>query len=326
MKDQSFKSFAIKRLGVSIPLIFFVLILNFAIIQMAPGDPIYMYIGTGRVTPEYLDQMRNLYGVDRPLSEQLISYIFRTFQGDLGYSFWYKRSVTSLILGRMPATLLLMAGGMAYAIIFGILMGALSAQRYHSWIDTLFTGISLAGYSMPTFWLAQLLVLVFALLLGWFPSGGIVTIGASFNGLAYLIDLIWHLILPAFCLGSFFLALITRMTRGNVLEAFTKDYIKTARAKGLSEKRVLRHALKNSLLPLLTVISLNIAFLFSGAVVIETVFSWPGIGRLVFDALWARDYPILLGTFFITSILIIIVNLITDVLYGYFDPRVRLCK
>jgi len=324
VRRKSFKAYAARRLALTLPVIFFVLILNFFIIHMAPGDPVYMYIGTGRISPEYLDMMRHVYGLDRPLPEQLLLQIIRVFQGNLGFSLWYKTPVTDLILSRIPATLVLMSTALIYATLIGVVMGALSAKKYGSLTDKVLTSFALLGYSMPTFWLAQVLVLVFSFYVGWFPSGGMITMGAGYTGFRYMVDVAWHLVLPAFCLGSFYLALICRTTRGNLLDALSKDYIRTAKAKGLSEWQVLKHGLRNSLLPLATVLGLNLAFFFAGAVVVETVYSWPGMGRLIYDALWARDYPLLLGSFFITSVMVVSVNFITDLLYGYLDPRVRL--
>ncbi len=313
-----------KRILQAIPLIFLIVVINFAIIHLAPGDPVNYLIGEGYYDEEFVQMMRKHWGLDKPLYEQLFIHLGRLLRGDLGYSYFYRQPVLTLILERMPATLLLMVSAIVIGAIIGVLLGVYSSRKQHSPTDYSLTVLSLAGYSVPRFLIALVLLLVFGLWLGWFPISGMISLGRDYTGIDYIIDVLWHLALPVIALSTRFIALITRLTRTSMLEVLRQDFIVTARSKGLSEKTILyKHALKNALLPIITVIGINFGFTFSGAVLIETVFGWPGLGRLLYDSFYTRDYPIIMGMFVFVSVLVITVNLITDIIYAFIDPRIR---
>jgi peptide/nickel transport system permease protein len=310
----------------AVPLIFAVIVLAFVLIHIAPGDPLTYLIGEGSyVSPARLELLRKSFGLDKPLYEQLFLYIWSIIRGDLGFSFTQARPVLLVILDRVPATLLLMVTGLVFASVFGVLLGVVAARKPYSPIDNTILTTTLLGNCVPTFWLGQMLLLVFGLSLRWFPIGGITSITGRYVGFQYLLDVLRHLVLPAITLGAYYLALITRLTRSNMLEVLRLNFIVTARAKGLTERKVFyKHALKNALLPVITVIGLNFALMLGGAVMTETVFSWPGLGLLLYTSVMARDYPTLMGLFIFISSAMILVNLVTDIVYTRIDPRIKL--
>lgn len=319
-KRSSLKFFIAKRILQAIPLILLIVILNFVLIHMAPGDPVYILTGEFAPSAEYLSMMRTRYGLDKPLLEQLSIYMSRVIQGDLGYSLYYQQPVFDLIMQRLPVTLLLMFTQLAISAIIGIILGVIVSRKPYSLTDNVASIASLAAWSMPVFWLGQLALLLFAVYLGWFPSGGFRSIGGG-----DVLDILYHLFLPAVCLSlTWGFALIFRMTRSSMLEVLRENYILTARSKGLSENVVIfKHALRNALLPVITVIGMQMGTMFAGAVMTETVFSWPGIGRLTYESILRRDYPVLMGTFLFASVFVIAANLITDIFYAFIDPRIR---
>ncbi|MCS6784899.1 MAG: ABC transporter permease, partial [Candidatus Caldarchaeum sp.] len=242
---------------------------------------------------------------------------------DLGYSYLRSESVANLIVSRIPATLLLVLTAMFVSALVGIIVGTVAAARGGG-LDLSLSLLSLFGISIPYFWLGQIILIVFAVYLGWFPIGGMVTIGAGYQGLEYVLDVLRHLFLPVMTLATFNIAYTTKITRGSVLESLTQDYITTARAKGVSERRVVFvHALRNALIPVVTYTGFNTGVLLVGAILTETVFAWPGMGSLLYDSIRLRDYPVVLGVFIYGSIIIIIANLIVDIVYGFLDPRIR---
>lgn len=318
--------FVVRRALEAIPLILAVVTVNFIIIHVAPGDPATYLAGQYGATPEYLESMKAELGLNKPLYEQFVIYISHVFGGDLGYSFIYRQPVLELIWSRLPFTLLLASTALVLASVAGIWIGVFSARRAHSALDSLSVTVSLIGYSIPSFWLAMMMLLLFSLDLGLFPTGGWknLSIGGAPNPLLDLADIAWHLILPVLALSLQYLVLVARITRAGLLEELSEDYVLTALCKGLDRKAVIyKHALKNSMLPIVTVIGVQFGYIVAGTVVIETVFAWPGIGRLTFDAAMARDYPVLLGVLVVISIAVIIANLVTDLLYGTLDPRIR---
>jgi len=225
----------------------------------------------------------------------------------------------------VPATLLLMGVAILYATIFGALFGVISSRRQYSATDNFFTLVSLIGYSMPVFWLGQILLILFGLQFPILPAQGLESLRESYTGFARALDILHHLVLPAFTLGLGYLAVDVRFTRASMIEVMSQDYIRTARAKGLSERAVFyKHALRNALIPLVTITGLNFGFLLAGAVLTETVFAWPGLGRLMYDSIYSRDYPVLMGMFVVISLMVIVVNLITDIVYSVLDPRIRM--
>jgi peptide/nickel transport system permease protein len=304
--------------------VFAIIVVNFLLIHAAPGDPASVIAGeSGAADPKYLEQLRHEFGLDRPLHEQLWIYVRNVASGDLGFSHRQQRPVRDLILERLPATLLLTATAFAFAIITGISLGMAAARRVGRLADSLITVLALTFYATPIFWVGLMLVLVFSVWLEWLPSFGMNTVGADLHGLAAVIDGAKYLILPALTLGLFYMGVYARLVRASMLEVADQDFVKTARAKGASEGRVLRrHILRNALLPVVTFAGIQAGQLIGGSILVETVFAWPGIGRLAFDALLARDYALLLGVFLCTSVLVVVFNLVTDLLYLAIDPRV----
>jgi len=312
-----------RRLAQAIPLIFVVITLNFIIVHTAPGDPTYILLGE-TATKEFVEAMRAKFGLDKPLYVQYLIYVSHIVQGDLGYSLLKSQSVAALIMERLPATLLLIFSAMCISVLVGVFLGVTASKKPYSLRDNLATIIALFGVSTPTFWLGQMLLITFAIYAGLFPVSGMKAIRIEFTGINYLLDIAQHLVLPAITLGSFHLAFITRLTRASMLEVLGQDFIITARAKGLDDRSVTyRHGLRNALLPVTTYTGLSIGLLFSGAILTETVFGWPGMGTLLYDSLRLRDYPVLLGVFIFVSVMVIVSNLIVDILYGVLDPRIR---
>ncbi|MBI4461176.1 MAG: ABC transporter permease [Acidobacteria bacterium] len=297
------------RLLYAIPAVFLVISLVFFLIHLVPGDPVQQMLGEGARAAD-VEQLRRDLGLDRPLLAQYANYWRALFRGDLGQSFRFGSPVTQTILARYPATMQLSLAALAVALFFSIPAGVYSAVHRGKWRDRLLGFFSLLGLSFPNFALGPVLILVFAILLGWLPVSGYGTFP--------------HLILPALTLGSGLAAILTRMARASLLEELRQDYVRTARAKGLIEKVVLfRHVLRNSLIPIVTVVGLQLGALLSGAIVTEVIFSWPGIGRLTLQAINSRDYPLVQGCFLAISLTYIAVNLLTDLIYTVVDPRIR---
>jgi peptide/nickel transport system permease protein len=317
--------FLAQRLVKSVVVIFAIVVVNFLLIHAAPGDPASVIAGeSGMADPVFVEQLRHQFGLDKPLPEQLWIYVSSVARGDLGFSHRQQRPVIDLILERLPATLLLTITAFLFAITSGVLLGALAARHVGTVTDSLVTVMALTFYATPIFWVGLMLVLVFSVWLDWLPSFGMNTVDGHFTGLAAVWDTAHYLILPALTLGLFYTAVYTRLTRASMLEVADQDFVKTARAKGANERRILwRHVLRNALLPIITFAGIQAGQLIGGSILVETVFAWPGIGRLAFDALLARDYSLLLGVFFITSVLVIVFNLLTDLLYLVVDPRVE---
>jgi len=306
--------------------VFAIVVVNFLLIHAAPGDPASVIAGeSGAADPKFVAQLRHEFGLDRPLHEQLWIYVRNVASGDLGFSHRQQRPVLDLIMERLPATLLLTGTAFAFAIIAGISLGAAAARRVGRVADSVITVIALTFYATPIFWLGLMLVLVFSVWLEWLPSFGMNTVGADLHGFAAAVDGARYLVLPALTLGLFYMGVYARLVRASMLEVADQDFVKTARAKGASEGRILRrHILRNALLPVVTFAGIQAGQLIGGSILVETVFAWPGIGRLAFDALLARDYALLLGVFLCTSVLVVLFNLATDLLYLIIDPRVAL--
>jgi peptide/nickel transport system permease protein len=316
--------FLLKRLLYAVPLLLAAVVVIFILIHLAPGDPIDYVIGETGADPDFVARLRADLGLDQPIYVQLWRYIVQVAGGNLGYSFVSHAPVLQLILDRLPATLLLMLSQYFLSIIFGIALGVLSARRPHSLLDGVITVFSLASFAIPVFWLGQMIILIFGYYLNWFPIQGMHNLRAGYTGFAAIMDVAYHMALPVTALSLLNLALILRLTRGSMLQVISQEYIKVARAKGLGEATILiKHALRNALLPVVTVIGLEFRSLIAGAVLTETVFAWPGLGRLTFDAISGRDYPLLMGMFIFISLLVIIGNLLTDILYAVLDPRIR---
>ena len=318
-------TFLLSRIAKGIVVLFAIAILNFFLIRAAPGDPAIVMAGeAGAADQAFLDQLRARFGLDRPVPEQLFIYLKGIATLDLGFSYRQNRSVASLIGERLPATLLLTGTAFAISLALGILLGALAAARAGRWSDTAITTTALLFYATPLFWIALMSQIVFSLKLGLVPNVGYETIGAGYTGLARALDIGHHLILPALTLGLFFMALYARMMRASMLETAGADYVRTARAKGVGPAAVTRrHVARNAILPVVTLAGLQAGQIVGGAVLTETVFAWPGIGRLMFEALAQRDYQLLLGVFFVSSAMVVAFNLATDLVYRLVDPRIE---
>jgi peptide/nickel transport system permease protein len=303
-----------------IPLLLGITVVLFGVIQAAPGGPEAALLESDRfIDPEVIEAYRERLGVDQPIPVQYVKWITAAVRGDLGVSFSTTRPVSEMIFERLPATLELMGASFLVAALLAFGLGVLSAVRQYSWFDHLGTGVSFVGIAMPVFWFALILQLVFGVWLGWLPLAGTRTVGAT-----SLLDHLAHLVLPATVLSFRYVAGWSRYLRSSMLEVLRTDYVRTARAKGLGERVVVwGHALRNAMIPVVSVMALNLSGLFSGAVITETIFAWPGIGRMFVQAMFARDYPLLMGILLLGSTMVVVFNLIADVLYGVLDPRIR---
>jgi peptide/nickel transport system permease protein len=315
-------TFIIRRIILYIALFFTVIVVTFLLVHMAPGDPTYILAGQVN-DPEFIKAVRHRFGLDKPLYIQLLIYIENVLRGDLGYSYFRAEPVSTLILSRIPATFLLILTAMFIASLIGITLGTIAAYK-RGLADAVISLLSLIGISIPYFWLGQLMLITFSLNLNLFPTGGMISLTTSYQGIYYYLDVLYHLVLPATTLAIFNIAYITRVTRGNVLDALSQDFIITAKAKGLPESRIIfRHALRNAIIPVITFIGFNTGTLLVGAIVTETIFAWPGMGSLLYSSLQLRDYPVMLGIFIYGALIVILINLIVDILYGILDPRIR---
>jgi peptide/nickel transport system permease protein len=302
----------------------FVLVFNFFLFRVIGGDPARTLLRNKLVSPEVVANLRKDFGLDKPLLQQFGLYVEDTLTGNLGLSYSTRRPVSEVIGERIKWTVLLIGVSTAASIVIGMLVGIYGAWRRGSAFDVGSLGISLILYSMPEFWLGIMLLILFASTLGIFPTRGVVTPGADLTGFDYIADVANHMFLPALTLTLAYIGEFALVMRSSLLDVMGEDYMQTARAKGLRDRLVrTRHAVPNALLPTVTLIALNIGFIIGGAITVETVFSWPGLGLLSYDALTAPDYPLLQGLFLLFSAAVIVANLIADILYGYLDPRVR---
>lgn len=300
-----------------------ILLITFTLVQLAPGDAVDA-LATEGADPEYLDSLRVQLRLDRPWPEQFLAYSANVLRGDLGRSFVQGETVARLIADRLPATLLLMGTALTLSSVGGVALGSLAARRPFGAFDLGLTTTTLMGSAVPAFWLAQIVLLTVAFPTELFPLSGMTDPRAMNTGLDHVLDVAHHLVLPALVLAVTELALVTRLTRTGLLEELGRDYVRTARSKGLSEEVVVsHHALPNALLPVVTVIGARVGFLFSEAVLAETVFGWPGLGRLIVTAAETRDRPLLLGIALVVAFSVIVANLVVDLVYGRIDPRIR---
>jgi len=301
---------------------------NFVLFRVIPGDPARLLLGNARaaLSGEQIEAQRQRWGLDRPLiPDQMLDYMLATAQGDLGYSFKFNgQRVGQLLLERLPSTLALVGVAQIIAIIFGVFLGIYAGWRREGAIDHVVTGGSLVLYSTPSFWVGMLLVAIFSTGLGWLPGYGLYSPGANTGSLDWLADYMRHIVLPASTIALGLLGQYVLVARAAMSEVVTEDYMVTARAKGLTNGQMLmRHAFRNAMLPVVTLVTLNLGYVVAGAITVETVFAWPGIGSLTVEALNARDYPVLQGVFLLLGASIVIANLIADLTYGLLDPRVK---
>lgn len=323
-RTSSWSRFVLTKAGGAIISMLMVVVVGFFAFRILPGDPVRMLAQDRRTTPEQLLALRKEFGLDEPLLVQFWRYLTDLMGGDLGMSVVYRLPVTDLIAERFWPTVLLTGTASLLAIVLGLVIGQRAAWRRGSFYDNANMGVALALWSVPTFWLGLLLIMVFGGMLHWFPTGGMVSPGSPSTGFAYVLDVGHHLVLPAVAMGAVSYAHYLLVMRASLLEELHSDYLVTARAKGLKEDLVRRkHAVPNALLPTVTIIFLTVGGLIGGAVTVETVFSWPGLGYLTFKALSSNDFPLLQGTFLVFSGAVIIMNFFADIAYRLIDPRLR---
>lgn len=311
----------IRRLLQSIPVFIGITIISFALIHAVPGGPTARLELDADIRPEDIARIRANMGLDKPVWQQYLIWVGNLVRGDLGISYIDQRPVAKQIRERLPKTILLTGTALLLSIGLALPIGVIAAVKQYSWLDNIITVFSTAGISLPSFWLGLMCILIFAVRLKWLPSGGVVTIGQPFS----MPDLLKHLVMPAFVLATISMAGWSRYIRGSMLEVIRQDYVRTARAKGLRERLVIvRHALRNALIPVATLMGLSIPNLVGGALITETIFSWPGIGRLAWHATTKRDYPIIMGVVVMATVVVILGNLAADIAYGLLDPRIQM--
>jgi len=315
----------LRRLLYGFLLLFTVVILNFLLLQAAPGDVVDAIVAdTGGASEEVVARIRAEYGLDQPVYQQLLSYLQKMLAGDLGYSFHYDRPVLSLIVNHLPATIMLSLSAIIIAVIVGTLLGTVSALNPKGIVSHIVTVLSLLGYATPVFWLGMMALILFAYEFPIFPVFGLRSVPAPETLPGQVIDIIYHMILPSLTLSILFIASYSRISRAAMLDVMGSDYIRTARAKGLPEWVVVfKHGLKNAGLPIVTIAGLQLSHAFSGAVLVETIFSLPGIGPLLLESVTGRDYPVMLGILQGSALMVIAANIITDMIYRVLDPRIR---
>ena len=316
--------YVVRRVLLAIPLLWALATATFFVVRWAPGDPLAMYYDP-TVDPSVMQTVRERFGLDRPVHVQYVKWLAALARGDFGVSFSHHRPVADVLAEAIPNTLALTGLSLVLILVVGVAVGVVSAVKQNTWIDHTSTLGALFVYSMPGFWLGLMLIIVFALKLGLLPASQMQSVDAEFlSAPARFADRARHLILPVFVLGIASAAAVARYTRGSLLDVIRQDYIRTARAKGLPERRViLRHALINALIPVITLLGLYFPFLLSGAVVTETIFAWPGMGRVTVGAIFARDYPVVMATNLVAGVMVVAGNLLADVLYAVVDPRIR---
>jgi peptide/nickel transport system permease protein len=306
--------------------LFFVLVINFLLFRAMPGSAERILLRNPHISAEQLEAQRVRWGLDKPVfPDQLVDYLIATAQGDLGYSFQFRgQTVVEVIAAKIPPTVLLIGVGEIIALTLGLALGAYSGWRRGGAIDYGGTSLALVFYSMPSFWLGMILLIIFSTTLGWFPGNGMMTPGGPNDPISRIKDVASHLVLPAMAYSLGYIGQYALVMRSSVVDVLAEDYVQTARAKGIEENSVLRkHALPNAMLPTITLVAINLGYIWAGAITVEEVFSWPGLGTLTVSALESRDYPVLQGIFLLLSVSVIAANLISDVIYSRLDPRVR---
>lgn len=315
---------ALRRLAQSLPTLLVILAGLFLLLQLAPGDTVDALMAQmGGGDPTIARELRRFYGLDVSVALQLGRYLVRLVQLDLGQSAIYGKPVATVIAERLPVTLMLMATSLSLAFAGGTTLGIVAARRLDKWPDTLISTLGLVFYATPSFWFGLMGIVLFAITLGWLPAGGFETVGSGIGGLARILDIAHHLVLPTVTLALIFLATYLRIMRASMLEVMNLDFVRTARAKGLGETGiVIRHALRNALVPMVTLVGLQAGTMLGGSVVVESVFALPGLGRLAYESVVQRDLNTLLGIVFVSALLVIAVNFAVDLLYGQLDPRI----
>ena len=322
---MNFARSLLSRVLQGLALVLAVVVLNFVLVHAAPGDPVETIAGaSGGMSPELMAQLRAQYGLDKPLLVQLGVYLGKVFSGDLGYSYFFNLPVLTMIGERVPATLLLVVSSVLLAFLVGTTLGVLSSRKPNGLLSQFITVLSLVGFAAPVFWMGIMLVILFASVIPILPVSGMRSIDSSGGGFKDVLDVLHHLVLPTLTLSLVYLAQYSRLSRSSMLDVLGSDFIRTARAKGLADRVVMyKHALRNALLPVVTVLGLQFGNVMAGAILVETVFNWPGLGRLAFDSVLRRDYPTILGVLLFSSIVVIVMNIFTDVAYRLIDPRIK---
>jgi peptide/nickel transport system permease protein len=316
------RRYLLLRLAQFLPVVLAVIVLNFSLIHLAPGDVSTVLAGE-EADPVYMAQVRSEYGLDQPFAVQLLRYVGHVLSGDLGVSYRTHAPVMDEILPHVAPTLLLVGSSLLLSVVLGTWLGSMIARRPGSWIDSTVSTLSISLFSIPVFWLGLMLVLFFAVQHRWLPSSGMNTVGGAREGWPVVLDTLDHLVLPVVTLSAVWIGQYVRLARTAVAEVLSEPYIMTVRAIGFPERRVLLHyALRNALLPVVTVFGLQIGLVLTGAVLTETVFSWPGLGRMIYEAILARDTPVIMGAFILMSFTVAVASLITDLVYALLDPRV----
>ncbi len=317
-------SLALRRLAASVPTLLLILAGLFLLLQLAPGDTVDALMAQmGGGDAALAEELRRFYGLDLPVMARLGDYLWRLVRLDLGFSAIYGKPVATVILERLPATLLLMTASLSFAFAAGMALGVLAARRVNRWPDTLISTLGLVFYATPSFWFGLMAIVVFSVHLQWLPAGGFGDVAMGYTGLEAALDIAKHLVLPTLTLGLIFLAIYLRIMRASMLEVLSLDFVRTARAKGLTETRVVaRHVLRNAMLPMVTLIGLQAGTMLGGSVVVESVFALPGLGRLAYESVVQRDLNTLLGIVFVSALLVIAVNFVVDLLYARLDPRI----
>jgi peptide/nickel transport system permease protein len=317
--------YVMRRLLQAVPIVLGIVILNFFLLHLAPGDAATVLAGeAGGAPPEYVAALRKQFGLDQPLLVQLWLYLKNVLTFDLGYSYRHSMPVATLILQRLGPTLLLMGATLVVSVGLGVVLGLLAATKVNSWRDNLISVLAVVCYATPLFWIGLMLIVLFSIKLDWFPSNGMEDVVAFNEGWDRVLDIAHHLVLPTVTLSLFYMALYARLMRASMLDQSGMDYVTTARAKGLTERKItLRHVLRNAVLPVVTMAGVQTGALLGGSVVTETVFAWPGLGLLAFQSLFARDFQLLLGIFFLSACLVVLVNLVVDLVYTLLDPRIE---
>jgi len=317
-------SLAGRRLAASIPTLILILVGMFLLLQFAPGDTVdAMMAQMGGGDAKSAEDLRRFYGLDMSVSAQLASYLWRLVRFDLGFSAIYGKPVATVIAERLPATILLMTASLSFAFFFGLIFGVIAARGVNRWPDTLISTLGLIFYATPSFWFGLMAIVFFSIYLQWLPAGGLTDITSTATGIWAVLDTARHLVLPTLTLGLIFLAIYLRIMRASMLEVLNLDFVRTARSKGLDETRIItRHVLRNALLPMVTLIGLQAGTMLGGSVVVESVFSLPGLGRLAYESVVQRDLNTLLGIIFVSALLVITVNFIVDLIYARLDPRI----
>lgn len=325
MALKGFAGFAIKKVFGAAITIFAIVCFNFVLFRLVPGDPVRLMFRDPRVSPQKIYEMYERFGLAGSLWDQFVAYLRQLFlHGDLGYSFARRAPVTEVIADKIPQTLLLVLTALFIAVVVGTLLGAIAGWKTGTKVDTTIISLALTFYSIPIFVIGIIILLILSFHLGIFPLSGMVTVGAGLTGWAYWKDVLWHMFLPTCAIIIWYAGEYILLTRNSMQDVLDQDYIIAARAKGIKESAVLlRHALRNAILPVVTITGINVAFAIGGVIEAETVFGWPGMGRLVYASVMARDYPVLQGLFLVFAVLVVLANLAVDLIYGYIDPRIK---